>query len=184
MILMKRLCGVVLVILLLLSFGCGRDPAVSLKAQKPAAEPIPTPASSAKGGIAWGGYYESESSLCSDAETWGPCNKEFKDCIFVDDSANGWRVELHSIQAMQSICAFSLQMDQVGGKLIYHDGKGGEITLQKQGNKLILSSFGIDPRKAGFCGAHAGIDGISFPLSTKRSVDKRCFDEDQSGTVP
>lgn len=184
MISVKKLCNVFLALILSLALGCSRNPPAGLKAPKPAAEPIPTPVSFAKGMVAWEGYYELESPLCSDTETWGPCNKEFKDCIFVKNATNGWRVELYSIQAMQNICAFSLRMNQVGEKLIYYDENGGEITLQKQEGKLILSSLGIDPRKAGFCGAHAGIDGISFPLSTKKYVGKRCFDENQSETVP
>jgi hypothetical protein len=173
-----------LAFVLLLTFGCDRDPVLVVKATKPAAGLVPAPASSVKGKIKWAGYYEVEGPLCSDTETWGPCHREFKDCILVRNSENGWHVELYSVQAVQSICAFSLQMHQVGGKLVYSDGKGGEITIQEEGQRLVLSSLALDPGKAGFCGAHAGIDGISFPMSSKKSVDKRCFAENNDVMGP
>jgi hypothetical protein len=72
-------------------------------------------------------------------------------------------------------------MHQVDGKLVYSDGKGGEILLQEQEGRLMLSSFNLDPGRAGFCGVHAGIDGISIPLSAKQPIDKRCFDDNEIG---
>lgn len=181
MISVRKICSAVLVSTSLLTFGCDRDPVLSVKDLKPTAESQSAPTLSVKERIAWAGYYEIESPLCSDAENWGPCRSEFKDCILVENVENSWHVELYSVQAMQSICAFSLQMHHAGGKLIYSDGKGGEISLQEKGGRLTLSSLGLDPGKAGFCGVHAGIDGVSFPLSIKKPVDKRCFDDTEIG---
>lgn len=150
---------------------------------KPRVESVPAFPSSSMDALDWIGHYEIDSPLCSDPETWGQCRGEFKDCISVESSAGGWNVELYSVQAMQNLCAFSLLMHQVGGKLVYDDGKGGEIILQEREGKLVLSSLGLDPGKAGFCGAH-GIDGVSFPISSRKPVHKRCFDENRSRVEP
>ncbi len=162
----------------LLASGCDHTSYSGLETKNPAIESVPAislpPSMKA---LNWVGHYEIRSPLCSDAETWGECKSEFKDCLLIENSSDGWNIELYSIQAAQNLCAFSIPMHQVGGVLVYSDGKDGEIILQEFDGSLVFSTHGIDPGRAGFCGAHSGIDGISFPFSSKNSIHKKYFDE-------
>lgn len=127
MISVNKICSAVLASISLLAFGCDRDPTLSVKTRSPTAGSNPALTLSAKEKIAWAGYYEMESPLCSDVESWGPCHREFKDCILVESSVNGWHVELYSVQAVQSICALSLHMNQAGQVIppLLADSKSG-----------------------------------------------------------
>lgn len=79
---------------------------------------------------------------------------------------------LESTQANQHVCAFSFLMKEAGRQLIYETAHG-RIGLIRTEAELIISSRNVDPTALGLgiCGAHADIDGLVFPWSSKRQAD-------------
>lgn len=65
-------------------------------------------------------------------------------------------------------------MNLTGGKLVYKT-KFGPVSLQRDSESVKISSRGLDPTAlgVGVCGIHAGIDGLTFPLSSQSTEPKK-----------
>ncbi|GAA5079326.1 hypothetical protein GCM10025759_27350 [Lysobacter panacisoli] len=122
------------------------------------------------------GYYRMNAIRCTPAGEHAPCRGELKDCLRIETYRGSHRVEVYSTQAYQHVCAFSIEMRGVNGELVY-DSPLGQVILRRVGNQLVIASDGIDPTAGGlgFCGAHADIDMLAFPLSGKVETDAQCF---------
>ncbi|WP_166359739.1 hypothetical protein [Pseudomonas akapageensis] len=120
----------------------------------------------------WPGFYSKKSELCTLPNNGEDCSEQFRDHLKIESVRQGYLVELHSTQADQHVCSFLFEMDNVGQALIYKT-HFGPVLIQRNGSFLEISSKGIDPTALGLgvCGAHAEIDGLRFPLSSK--VDGR-----------
>ncbi|MEN5005468.1 hypothetical protein [Stenotrophomonas indicatrix] len=114
-------------------------------------------------GEAWTGEYSQPSDLCTEPRTGRSCRDDFRDSLSIVEESKGYRVELHSTQAMQHVCSFVLHMKPEAGKLI-HESELGTVAIEKHVDALRVSSGGIDPTATGLgmCGAHADIDGLEF----------------------
>lgn len=69
---------------------------------------------------------------------------------------------------MQHVCSFVINMERVAEKLIYRS-RLDVVSIGSRGGVLRVASSEVDPTPLGlgFCGAHADIDGLEFPLSSK-----------------
>ena len=114
-------------------------------------------------GEAWTGEYSQPSDLCTEPRTGRSCRDDFRDSLSIVEESLGYRVELHSTQAMQHVCSFVLHMKPEGGKLI-HQSELGTVAIEQHAGALRVSSGGIDPTATGLalCGTHADIDGLEF----------------------
>lgn len=123
----------------------------------------------------WSGLYLKKSELCTSPVNGESCSEQFRDCLRIESGIQGYRVELHSTQADQHVCSFSLQMDAVDGVLGYQT-QFGRILVKRNGDSLEISSKGIDPTALGLgvCGAHADIDGLKFSLARKSNTTSGC----------
>ena len=112
---------------------------------------------------AWAGSYSQASDLCTEPGSGRSCRDGFRDSLSIVEESLGYRVELHSTQAMQHVCSFVLHMKPEAGKLI-HQSELGTVAIEKHAGALRVSSGGIDPTVTGLgmCGAHADIDGLEF----------------------
>ncbi len=119
-----------------------------------------------------------DSAQCTPPSDEAPCSKELKDCLRIEPIRGAYHVEVYSTQAYQHICAFSIDMREEGGRLVF-DSPLGQVSLRKAGNQLVIASDGIDPTAGGlgFCGVHADINGLEFPLSEKIETSARCFND-------
>lgn len=118
--------------------------------------------------ITWTGKYSKDSSFCTYAGSEESCSNSFRDTLKIRKNSSGYFVELYSIQAGQHVCSFAFQMAVKGGALEY-DSKLGVVLIEKNYDLLIVSSGGVDPTALGLgvCGAHADIDGLEFPISSR-----------------
>lgn len=123
----------------------------------------------------WVGKYDVKSSLCSVPETGESCADDFDDCLSIRRGPDGYHVELRSTQAEQHVCAFDLTMKESNERLTF-ESEFGPVAIVQEDEALQISSAGIDPTALGlgFCGAHADIDGLRFPLSAKREIRGGC----------
>ena len=144
------------------SFGVSADP-LSKAAEE-------SPSSWGKGGC-----YVNSSYLCTYPKDGKSCSKRFYDYLSVNSSASGYRVSLYSVQANQNVCAFSIDMSLVGGALV-RETSSGVISLTREDKALRFDSKGVDPTALGlgFCGVHADIDGLEFPLSGRIGPSSKC----------
>jgi len=119
-------------------------------------------AGSREGGV-WPGEYSQASDLCTEPGSGCSCRDGFRDSLSIVEESLGYRVELHSTQAMQHVCAFVLHMKPEGGKLIHHS-ELGTVVIEQHAGALRVSSGRIDPTATGLglCGTHADIDGLEF----------------------
>lgn len=126
-------------------------------------------------GSQWEGLYETTSKSCSSPPGGGtPCS-EFKDCLRIKKSSNYYVVELHSVQAYQNTCSAVLKMRDDPQGLAYMDGRGREVWLRLEGSNLTLLTNGFN--SVGYCGAHASLDGIEFPVASRQAIDGVCAEE-------
>lgn len=118
--------------------------------------------------ITWVGKYSKDSSFCTFPGTEESCSNSFKDTLKVSRKSSGYFVELYSTQADQHVCSFAFQMAVKGGALEY-DSKFGVVLIENKYDLLRVSSGGVDPTALGLgvCGAHADIDGLEFPVSSR-----------------
>ncbi|NWE04230.1 MULTISPECIES: hypothetical protein [Pseudomonas] len=118
--------------------------------------------------ITWVGEYSKDSSFCTFPGTEESCSNSFKDTLKISRKSSGYFVELYSAQADQHVCFFAFQMAVKGGVLEY-DSKFGVVLIEKKYDLLRVSSDGVDPTALGLgiCGAHADIDGLVFPISSR-----------------
>lgn len=116
----------------------------------------------------WSGYYTKKSDLCTEPGNGASCSEKFRDVLNVKPSGQGYLVELNSTQANQHACYFSFQMEKAGDALVYKT-RYGDVLLIQDSNALKVLSAGIDPTAFGLgvCGAHADINGLSFPLDNR-----------------
>lgn len=123
----------------------------------------------------WQGLYETASKSCSAPPKGGtPCS-DFKDCLRVKKSSDYYTVEFHSVQAYQNTCSAVLEMRDDPQGLVYMDAQRREIRLRLEGANLTLTTNGFNP--VGYCGAHASLDGIKFPIANKQAIDGVCAEE-------
>ncbi|WP_312708944.1 hypothetical protein [Stenotrophomonas sp.] len=122
----------------------------------------------ARDGETWAGEYSQASTLCTEPDSGRSCANAFSDHLSIIEDSTGYKVELHSTQAMQHVCSFVLRMKPEAGKLI-HDSASGRVAIERRAGVLRVSSGGVDPTAAGLgvCGAHADIDGLTFSSSGK-----------------
>lgn len=125
--------------------------------------------------FSWPGYYLKKSELCTSPRSGGSCSEQFSDCLKIEPRHQGYLVELSSTQAGQHVCFFSLQMEVLDGALFYKT-KYGSVLVVRNGESLEVLSKGIDPTALGlgFCGAHADIDELKFPLTSKSNIISAC----------
>ncbi|WP_396615012.1 hypothetical protein ACHZ97_11180 [Lysobacter soli] len=99
----------------------------------------------------------------------------FDDCLSIRRGLDGYHVELRSTQAEQHVCAFDLTMKGSNERLTF-ESEFGPVAIVQEDEALQISSAGIDPTALGlgFCGAHADIDRLRFPLSAKREIRGGC----------
>ncbi|VVN45851.1 hypothetical protein [Pseudomonas fluorescens] len=123
-------------------------------------------------GFLWSGDYLKNSDLCTSPSSGGSCSNQFSDRLKIEPAHQGYLVELYSTQADQHVCSFSVSMNLVNGMLVYKT-KFGDVFIRKKGRSLEISSGGIDPTALGLgvCGAHADIDGLAFPLTSRVSEE-------------
>ncbi|WP_414492084.1 hypothetical protein [Stenotrophomonas maltophilia] len=123
---------------------------------------------------AWTGSYSQASDLCTEPGSGRSCRDGFRDSLSIVEESLGYRVELHSTQAMQHVCSFVLHMKPEGGKLI-HQSDLGTVAIEKHAGALRISSGGIDPTAMGlgWCGTHADIDGLEFPSAGNRTRSRQ-----------
>ncbi|AUI05797.1 MULTISPECIES: hypothetical protein [Stenotrophomonas] len=123
---------------------------------------------------AWTGSYSQASDLCTEPGSGRSCRDGFRDSLSIVEESLGYRVELHSIQAMQHVCSFVLHMKPEGGKLI-HQSELGTVVIEQHAGALRVSSGGIDPTAMGLglCGTHADIDGLEFPSAGNRTRSRQ-----------
>ena len=126
-------------------------------------------------GPQWEGLYETVSKSCSSPPGGGVSCSEFKDCLRIKKSSDYYTVELHSVQAYQNTCSAVLEMRDDPQGLAYMDAQGREVWLRLKGVDLIFMTNGFNP--AGYCGAHASLDGIEFPIADKQAIDRVCAEE-------
>lgn len=151
---------------------------VAASAQGPGAVDVPEKngRSAYAGAFAtWLGKYDVKSSLCSVPETGESCADDFDDCLSIRRGLDGYHVELRSTQAEQHVCAFDLTMKGSNERLTF-ESEFGPVAIVQEDEALQISSAGIDPTALGlgFCGAHADIDRLRFPLSAKREIRGGC----------
>jgi hypothetical protein len=126
-------------------------------------------------GSEWEGFYEAASKSCSTPPGGGiPCSR-FKDCLRIRKSSDYYTVEIHSVQAYQNTCSAVLEMRDDTKGLVYMDSKRREVRLLREGSNLTLTTNGFNP--VGYCGAHASLDGIAFPVAGKQAIDRTCAEE-------
>jgi hypothetical protein len=130
--------------------------------------------------LAWVGEYRTKSGLCTTPDDGASCAHEFEDCLSIKRSVDGYYVELHSTQASQNTCSFRVEMKAAKDGRLVLDTSVGSLSLLRKGDAIEVSSPGVDPTALGlgFCGAHADIDGLVFPLSAKKDVETPCFSGD------
>ncbi|NMX66888.1 hypothetical protein HBO15_05950 [Pseudomonas sp. WS 5111] len=118
--------------------------------------------------ITWTGEYSKDSSFCTYVGSEESCSNSFRDTLKVRKNSSGYFVELYSTQADQHVCSLAFQMAVKGGALEY-DSKFGLVLIEKKYDLLKVSSGGVDPTALGLgvCGAHADIDGLEFPISSR-----------------
>ncbi|WP_094001668.1 hypothetical protein [Stenotrophomonas sp. CC120222-04] len=123
---------------------------------------------------AWTGSYSQASDLCTEPGSGRSCRDGFRDSLSIVEESLGYRVELHSTQAMQHVCSFVLHMKPEGGKLI-HQSEPGTVAIEQHAGVLRISSGGIDPTAMGLglCGTHADIDGLEFPSAGNRTHSRQ-----------
>ncbi|MDF3868560.1 hypothetical protein P3W53_29160 [Pseudomonas denitrificans (nom. rej.)] len=126
-------------------------------------------------GLGLEGCYVNSSYLCTDPDDGEDCSKKFKDYLSVKEEGSGYRVELHSTQAGQNVCAFSMEMTQINGALT-RETSGGLVSLARKYDVLRIESKGVDPTALGIgvCGVHADIDGLAFPISGRLETSVEC----------
>lgn len=124
----------------------------------------------------WSGRYLKKSELCTSPGNGSGCSERFNDCLEIKPEGSGYLVRLHSTQANQHVCFFSLQMDAVDGMLV-HQTKFGSVFLMRTENFLEISSKGMDSTALGLglCGAHADIDGLKFDISKRTNSVLKCM---------
>ena len=126
-------------------------------------------------GPQWEGLYETASKSCSSPPGGGmPCS-EFKDCLKIKESSGYYTVEIYSVQAYQNTCSAVLEMRDDPHGLAYMDAQGREVWLRLDGSNLTLMTNGFNP--VGYCGAHASLDGIQFPVASRQEIDGVCAEE-------
>lgn len=126
-------------------------------------------------GPQWEGFYETASKLCSAPPKGGtPCS-DFKDCLRIKKSSDYYTVEFHSVQAYQNTCSAVLEMRDDPQGLVYMDAQRREIRLRLEGANITLTTNGFNP--IGYCGAHASLDGIQFPVAGRQEIDGVCAEE-------
>ena len=123
---------------------------------------------------AWAGSYSQASDLCTEPGSGRSCRDGFRDSLLIVEESLGYRVELHSTQAMQHVCSFVLHMKPEGGRLI-HQSELGTVAIEKHAGALRFSSGGIDPTATGLglCGTHADIDGLEFSSVGNRARSRQ-----------
>ena len=160
------------------SFNIGADGAktengTSAVANKP--EVMHEDSGHATVGPQWEGLYQTASGLCSSAPSGVvPCS-QFKDCLRIRKSSGHYIVELHSVQAYQNTCSAVLEMRNDPQGLAYTDAQGRKVWLRLEGPNLTLVTNGFNP--VGYCGAHASLDGIEFPVASRQAVGGFCAAE-------
>gem|GEM_PF-4838826 len=124
------------------------------------------------------GVFMQKSPLCTDPTNEdGVCKSDFKDCLSITKSGTHYRVNLHSVQAQQSICSFSYDMSPLGpSTLQYASRKGGSFKINHSGKKITIDArnFNASYSGAGICGAYADIDELSFPDESKVISTDEC----------
>ena len=126
-------------------------------------------------GSEWEGFYEAASKSCSTPPGGGkPCSS-FKDCLRIKKSSDYYTVEFHSVQAYQNTCSAVLVMRDDPKGLVYMDSQRREVRLLLEGSNLTLTTNGFNP--VGYCGAHASLDGIAFPVASRQAIDRTCAEE-------
>ena len=126
-------------------------------------------------GSEWEGFYEAASKSCSTPPGGGkPCSS-FKDCLRIKKSSDYYTVEFHSVQAYQNTCSAVLEMRDDPKGLVYMDSQRREVRLLLEGSNLTLTTNGFNP--VGYCGAHASLDGIAFPVASRQAIDRTCAEE-------
>lgn len=122
--------------------------------------------------LSWEGTFRVGSLLCTSPENGSDCSGLFSDRLEVRKKGEHYLVTLESTQANQHVCAFSFLMKEVGRHLVYETAHG-RVRMVRTDAALIISSKNVDPTALGLgiCGAHADIDGLAFPWSSKRRTD-------------
>lgn len=125
--------------------------------------------------FSWSGFYWKKAEFCTSPGNGKDCSAQFHDCLKIELGRQGYLVELYSTQADHNVCSFTFRMDAVNEKLIYKT-QFGPVLLQRSGDSLEISSEGVDPTALGLgvCGVHAEIDGLKFPLASKRDAISKC----------
>lgn len=85
-------------------------------------------------------------------------------------------VQLHSVQADQHSCTFSVHMISRDGSLAFESEHGNVMVMKEDGDIRVISDSDPTALGLGFCGAHADIDGLTFPINSKLDADSsdRC----------
>lgn len=97
----------------------------------------------------WVGCYKIRSTLYTspvDGKSWADV---FADTLKVELVSQGYRVGLYSIQASQSVCSFSFDMNENNGSLVRMT-EFGPVFIKSVRDHLALSSRGMDPTAIGF----------------------------------
>jgi hypothetical protein len=128
------------------------------------------------------GYFEVASIDCTDSNLES-CEKISRDCIRVRKSDAGrLKIEIFSVQANMHICSVEFDAVAVDGELIEvgsgdsdgSEGYGG-IRVKVERDRFTVRDNRSSPIKRG-CGAHSGLDGLSFPFIS-RTFDRQCAEE-------
>lgn len=126
------------------------------------------PAIAAAETFSWLGYYSQQSERCTEPATNASCADQFRYQLKIKPWNQRYKVELLSTQADQHVCSFSFFMDVVDGELV-HETELGRVLVRRNDVSLEITSKNIDPTALGLgvCGAHADIDGLTFPLASQ-----------------
>lgn len=133
---------------------------------------VASSATNAQTSFSWEGTFRVGSLLCTSPENGSDCSGFFSDSLEVRKKGEDYLVTLESTQANQHVCAFSFLMKEARRQLIY-ETPHGRIKVMRTDAALIISSRNVDPTALGLgiCGAHADIDGLVFPWSSKRRAE-------------
>lgn len=126
----------------------------------------------AQANFSWEGTFRVGSLLCTSPENGSDCSDVFNESLEVRKKGEDYLVTPESTQANQHVCAFSFLMKEAGRHLIYETAHG-RVRMIRTDAALIISSRNVDPTALGLgiCGAHADIDGLVFPWSSKRRAE-------------